>query len=45
MNSMEAPNPLPVSNMIYGWNFVALFVVIIGNRYDVVLRGRSVAGF
>lgn len=30
MNSMEAPNPLPVSNMIYGWNFVALFVVIIG---------------
>ena len=30
MNSMEAPNPLPVRNMIYGWNFVALFVVIIG---------------
>lgn len=30
MKSMDAPNPIPADNMIYGWNFVALLIVIIG---------------
>lgn len=30
MKSMDAPDPLPVEDMIYGWNYAAMFLILAG---------------
>ena len=30
MKSMDAPDPLPVKDMIYGWNYAAMFLILAG---------------